>query len=352
MKKKLKSGKKKKALSAKGQKSKLSVHDKLFKALLKLFEKLGLLEDFVLCFVFTEDEQQKVKIKDVRIVSGSSTGNGFSETHADMTIAFILLIANMSRDTMIVLEHKSHQGKDDLDQIKTYCERLAYDNKCPVIPVFFHHGEKAWNKPLFCQDQFEVLEGIPQTLLPFLKFFYRLIEVQNMDIRQIENSLMRISFFAFQQIWNLKKGKKAKLRVLEEFFEHAKVARREHKRKYRQVIKILLAYFLEYDHTLTWEVLGKIAKKTGYYKEGGEKMEYLRHTEEGAREIGRQEGLRKGLQKGRKEGRQEGRKEGRQEGQQNVILNMLKKKMDLTTIIECTGVSKKQVLELQKQAGL
>ena len=206
----MKSSKKKSlALSAKGQKSKLSVHDKLFKALLKLFEKLGLLEDFVLCFVFTQDEQQKIKIKDVRIVSGSSTGNGFSETHADMTIAFVLAIANMSRDTMIVLEHKSHQGKDDLDQIKTYCERLAYDNKCSVIPVFFHHGEKAWNKPLFCQDQFEVLKGIPQTLLPFLKFFYRLIEVQNMDIRQIENSLMRVSFFAFQQVWNLNNGRQA-----------------------------------------------------------------------------------------------------------------------------------------------
>ena len=73
-------------------------------------------------------------------------------------------------------------------------------------------------------------------------------------------------------------------------------------------------------------------------------MEYLKHTEEGAMEIGLQKGLQKGLRKGRQEGRQEGR--------QSVILNMLKMKMDLATIIECTGVSKKQILELQKQAGL
>ena len=128
--------------------------------------------------------------------------------------------------------------------------------------------------------------------------------------------------------------------------------------------KQTLAYFLEYDHTLTWEVLGKIAKKTGYYKEGGEKMEYLRHTEEGAREIGlqkglrkgRQEGLQKGIQKGWQEGLQKGiqkgRQEGRQEGRQSVILNMLKDKMDITAIAKYVGVSKKQVLELQKQAGL
>ena len=77
-------------------------------------------------------------------------------------------------------------------------------------------------------------------------------------------------------------------------------------------------------------------------------MEYLRHTEEGAREIGRQEGRREG----RKEGRQEGRQEGRKEGRQSVILNMLKDKMDITAIAKYVGVPKKQVLELQKQAGL
>ena len=69
-------------------------------------------------------------------------------------------------------------------------------------------------------------------------------------------------------------------------------------------------------------------------------MEYLKHTEEGAREIGRQEG------------RQEGQREGRQEGKQSVILNMLKDGMNIQAITKYTGFSKKQVLELQKQAGL
>ena len=56
------------------------------------------------------------------------------------------------------------------------------------------------------------------------------------------------------------------------------------------------------------------------------------------------EGLEKGLQ--------EGRQEGLQEGLKSVILNMLKRKMDVSTIMGCTGVPKEQVLELQKQAGL
>ena len=210
MSKNIKSSKKKGPLnlSAKAKQSKLSVHDKLFKTLLKLFRRLGLLKEFVL-FVFTMAEQQKIKIKGLRIISGSSTGNGFSEVHADITIALILTIANISKKLMAVLEHKSHQGKEDIEQLKNYCARLSHDNKCSVIPVFFYHGKKAWKKPLFYGDQFEVLEDIPQTLLPFLKFFYRLIDVQDMDIHQIKDPLMRIVFFTFQRVWDLKDGRQA-----------------------------------------------------------------------------------------------------------------------------------------------
>ena len=330
-------------LSTKVKRSKLSVHDKLFKTLLKLFRRLGLLKKFV-SFIFTAIEQQTIKIKDLRIISGSSTGNGFNEVHADITITLSLIIANISKKLMVVLEHKSHQGKEDIEQLKNYCVRLSYDNKCPVIPVFFYHGKKAWKKPLFYGDQFEVLEGIPQTLLPFLKFFYRLLDVQSMDIYQIKDPLMRIVFFTFQRVWLLKQGEDAKLKVLKEFFEHAKEVQKQYKSKYNEIIKKLLAYFLEYEQTLTWDILEKIALKSGYYKEGGERMEYLKHTEEGAREIGRQEG--------RREGKQEGQREGRQEGKQSVILNMLKDGMNIQAITKYTGFSKKQVLELQKQAGL
>ena len=65
-------------------------------------------------------------------------------------------------------------------------------------------------------------------------------------------------------------------------------------------------------------------------------MESLKYTVEGALERGITQGMEKGLRK----------------KEQSVVLNMLKKKMDLNIIVECTGVSKEQVLELQKQADL
>ena len=65
-------------------------------------------------------------------------------------------------------------------------------------------------------------------------------------------------------------------------------------------------------------------------------MESLKYTVEGALERGLAQGMEK----------------GRAEGKQSVILNMLKDKVDIQAIAKYVGVSKEQVLELQKQADL
>ena len=71
---------------------------------------------------------------------------------------------------------------------------------------------------------------------------------------------------------------------------------------------------------------------------------------------GKQEGKLEGKQEGKLEGKQEGKLEGKQEGRQeglrSVVLEMLKRKMDIPTIIECTGLPKEQILQLQKNANL
>ena len=54
------------------------------------------------------------------------------------------------------------------------------------------------------------------------------------------------------------------------------------------------------------------------------------------------------IDKGIEKGIEKGREEGIEKGREGVILNMLKKKMDISTIVECTGVSKEQVVQLQK----
>ena len=60
------------------------------------------------------------------------------------------------------------------------------------------------------------------------------------------------------------------------------------------------------------------------------------------------EGIEKGIEKGMERGRKEGIEKGQKAKEKSVILNMLRKKIDISTIMECTGVSKEQILQLQK----
>ena len=62
---------------------------------------------------------------------------------------------------------------------------------------------------------------------------------------------------------------------------------------------------------------------------------------------GMRKGVRKGVQQGMQKGMQKGRQEGRQEGRHEVILNMLKKKTDLSFISEVTGVPVKEIKKLK-----
>ena len=75
-----------------------------------------------------------------------------------------------------------------------------------------------------------------------------------------------------------------------------------------------------------WEELERDAVKQGIFSKGG----YM-NTREYIRE----------------EGRQEGRQEGIQTGIQQVVLNMLKKKLDTSLISEVTGLSEEEVKKLQ-----
>lgn len=111
---------------------------------------------------------------------------------------------------MVVFDHKSHQNLKDIHQLRTYQERLSKDYGCMVLPVFFYHGKALWNKSLSFQDQLKSLKGIPESLLQFVNFFhYRLIDLQRVDISKVKSPVLRLIFFAFQQVWFLKDSRQA-----------------------------------------------------------------------------------------------------------------------------------------------
>ncbi len=89
----------------------------------------------------------------------------------------------------------------------------------------------------------------------------------------------------------------------------------------------------------TWEKAEKLLIEEGILKQGG----LMQDVREVIKEKGRWEGERQGLRKGRLEGIQK----GRQERNKQVVLNMLRKKLDTSLISEVTGLSEKAIKKLK-----
>ena len=82
-------------------------------------------------------------------------------------------------------------------------------------------------------------------------------------------------------------------------------------------------------------------------------IEYARETgrEEGHK-VGKEEGLKEGREEGHKEGKEEGIKEGREEGAKqksfDIAKRMLEKGIAIETISELTGLTEKEISELDR----
>ena len=117
----------------------------------------------------------------------------------------------------------------------------------------------------------------------------------------------------------------------------------------------LVRYFCTYDGNMAEKLLIKTMEEVGEeikQRKGDVMLKFSEIIQNHARQKGLQEGLQEGrqegLQKGLQEGLQKGRQEGRQEGQRDLILNMIKNKIDLQTIMKCSGLSQEEILKITK----
>ena len=128
-----------------------------------------------------------------------------------------------------------------------------------------------------------------------------------------------------REIWTLEMTEESLTRVLSKF---GKIVDDD-------TVLGIMNYFKDFGMTRKlWQKVERRAFHNNIFQKGG----YM-----GVREDIREEG--------RMEGRVEGRMEGRQERDRQVILNMLRKKTDISFISEVTGLSKKEIQKLKKNGS-
>ena len=235
-----------------------------------------------------------------------------------------------------LLEHKSHQDSQVLQQILRY-QTLIYNRwNYPVIPILVYHGrQKNWRGALNFQDS---LDGLTPVLRQrfgknILNFHCKLLNIHDINLYRGmgRNLLSRPILLIMGSVWKLRHET-----IAEVFQMGTSLGGKDQK----FLIQKAVDYIRRNDPNFTLSVLRKIEKES--IEEEQRIMSALQCSLDEAEEKGIKKGLREGLKEGLKEGLQKGREE--------TALRMIENGLEVDTICLCTGLTSKEVEELRKKA--
>ena len=339
--------KKKNKPQLKRKKAKLT-HDSFFKL---FFSNTKLAQDLIK-LIFSKKELTAYNLNKLKIEKDSFEGK-----RADLVFSLPFKKSPKNKiKILILLEHKSHYDKNTYGQLLDYqvlgrkqsIQQKGYPE--PIVSLLFYHGEQPlkWKKSLQEEDFGSFFSKIPlETRKDMLNYGLRIINTKD---PKIQKALKGGKFKGYSvvkllsEIWSLKK--KPTVSKISEAYADFEEILKGLKGKERKTVELRILEYLKDNTNLdkkTWQKVEKGLIEAGVLKQGG----LMQDVREIIREKGRWEGERIGLRKGRKEGLQKGRQEGLQKGRQEVVLNMLKKKADISFISEVTGFSEKEIKKLK-----
>ena len=258
----------------------------------------------------------------------------WKETRADLVFSVKLKRIKKPVRIIFLLEHKSHQNPKLLKQLLTYQVNRYLKEDCPIIPILVYHGrEKAWRAALSFQKSLvgltpEIEREFGQNIL---NFTCKLLNIQNIDVQRGKARILtsRPILYIMRHVWQVD------AKVLAQLFKIGEKLTAEER---DVLIKRSIDYARGYNRSFTWQVVERIEQDT-IKSEEKKIMPVLKSF------------LDEAVEEGLKKGRQKGRQEGRQKGRQEVALKLIKSGVDLKTVLDCTGLSEKELAQLRKQAA-
>ena len=186
------------------------------------------------------------------------------------------------------------------------------DRLCPVITIIFYYGEDKWDGATQLYELFGVEdEGLVHILQKYVSNYrINLIEVNRIeDVTKYKSDL--------QMMFHMLEYRKDKRRLLEYTKEHS-----------------------EYFEHVDYESLQAMAVLLNT-----EKL-FLQMNERKGADGNMCQALEEYYQDGVQEGIEKGIEKGIEQGKKSIIANMLKKGLDVEMIVELSGLSENEVLQL------
>ena len=281
-------------------------------------------------FILTKKELQVYDINKLKIEKDS-----FKEARqADLILSIPFKKKPKIRaKVFILLEHKSHYDKGLFEQVLDYLILLRKwiigQTGRPelIIPVLFYHGKGSmkWKDSLQEEDFKDFFNKIPvETRKDMLNFNMRKINTKDPKARKFFKGSECWGFIKLlDEIWDIKNPDEERIKkIIKTYF--GKELKGATKEQEKELILSLIRYLQSAGglRKVAWKKAEKQLIKDKILK-GGDYMGAVEHI--------REEGIQKGIQKGEKK------------KEKQVILNMLKKKADISFISEVTGLPEKEI---------
>ena len=192
--------------------------------------------------------------------------------------------------------------------------------------------------------QEEDFKGFYSKLPLFLKkdmlnYGLRVISTKDPKIRKLfksRGSKIRGIVRLLDEIWSIRKPSSRKVKtIIKDYFRE--ILRGKTEKEVNEIIVDIVEYLRDTTglSLKNWRETEKQLIEEGILKKGGVML-----IKDVIKEKGRWEGMQKGIQKGIQKGRQE------------VILNMLKEKMNISVISKVTGLSEKEIKKFKNEVRL
>ena len=301
-----------------------SHHDQFFKS---FFSKEEFAKE-LFSLIFSKEELKAYDWKKLKTEKDSFPDN----TRADLIFSVPLKNKRKTKIRIfILLEHKSTYDIKLFQQLFRYQSLLIekalneQDKPLPIIPVVFYHGRKPWKWKLSFQEAFGDKDFFDIPVLSrksMLNFKIRLLDVHDKKLEKIfkdQSFKSRGVLYLLKEVWS----SKADLIFLRHVLSLSKSILEKRENFILSIMEYLVTgYKIKPE---VWKEAETEVIKQGLLKKGGymDIKEYIKEM-------------------------------GRQEGRQEVVLNMLKKKMDVSLIAEITNLSEKEINKLKngKHTGI
>ena len=239
-----------------------------------------------------------------------------------------------------LLEHKSYQDDELLQQLLHYQATIYATKKRPIVPILVYHGrEKDWKGPLNFQDS---LTGMTSKVhrnfgKNVLNFHCRLLNLNKLEALNKKRLTTTPILYTMSRIWRMDD------QAMRELLKTSSVAK--NKVEHTKLLGKALRYLGRYrGRKLNLGRLEKIEREV-VPNEGDRVMSALRPS----LQIDRDEWFEEGLEKGREEGLEKGREEGRIAERKKIACDMLASGADLKFVAKATGLTLQEVKELNSK---